>query len=131
MTLDTLLSILGFALSFGSLAAAGWNKQVALVVIAFALMGTTGAVAWVQYKFDSEVAHVEGELKEKLSTNQWTFDMIRAQLNNPDPKVLQAALERAERSGAVDDRLADCRGDYGFVLSTRAYFNVAATSRTN
>jgi hypothetical protein len=124
--LETVLNMLGLAISVGSVVAAGLTRQIILVIFACALVVTTGVAAWVAYEHDVELARVETELLNRLSHHRWTFERIRAETREADHRLLLAALSRAEDRNRVASRASECIHSDGLVLSTRLYFSTSA-----
>ena len=123
MTLDTVLNLLGLALSLGGLLAARLTRQVALAIFACFLIVTTGATSWLALQHEREISRVETELRARLSHNRWTVERIYSEMHDPDYKVVREALSRAIEDGTVKDQPTECIVNDGSVLSTRVYFN--------
>lgn len=123
MTLDTVLNLLGLALSLGGLLAARLTRQVALAILACSLIVTTGAASWLALQHEREISRVETELVGRLSHNRWTLERIFSEMHDPDYKVVREALSRAIEDGTVKDQPTECIVNDGSVLSTRVYFN--------
>jgi hypothetical protein len=126
VTIDTVLNLLGLALSLGGLLAARLTRQKIFTIIACALVVTTGVGSWLELKHEREVSRVETEFVARLSNNRWTLERISSEMHEPDPKLLREALSRALEDGTVNDQLTECTVNDGSVLSTRVYFNTAA-----
>ena len=84
MTLDTILNLLGLALSLGGLLAARLTRQVTLAILACSLIVTTGAASWLALQHQREISRVETELKARLSHNRWTLERIYLEMHDPD-----------------------------------------------
>ena len=123
MTIDTVLNLLGLALSLGGLLAARLTRQVALAILACSLIVTTGAASWLALQHEREVSRVETELRARISHNRWTVERIYSEIHDRDNKVVREALSRAIEDGTVKDQPTECIVNDGSVLSTRVYFN--------
>ena len=123
MTLDTVLNVLGLAISLGGVLAARLTKQLLFTIFACSLLVTTGASSWLALQHQREVSRVETQIKARLSHNRWNFDRIRSEMNEPDPKALHEALSRAIEDGTVKYAPTECIVNDGSVLPTRVYFN--------
>jgi hypothetical protein len=126
VTIDTVLNLLGLAISLGGLVAARLTRQAILAIFACSLVVTTGVASWLALEHERSVSRVETEFKARLSNNRWTLDQIYREMRDPDPKLLREALARAIEDGTVNDQLTECTVNDGSVLSTRVYFNTAA-----
>lgn len=126
MTIDTVLNLLGLAISLVGLLAARLTRQVILAIFACSLVATTGIASWLELKHEREVSRVETELVARLSHNRWTIDRIYSEMREPDYEILREALSRAIKDGAVSDQRTECIANDGSTLSTRVYFNTAA-----
>jgi hypothetical protein len=126
VTIDTVLNLLGLAISLVGLLAARLTRQVILAIIACSLVVTTGVSSWIKLEHAREVSRVETELVARLSHNRWTVDRIYSEMPEPDYKVLREALSRAIEDGTVKDQATECIVNDGSVLSTRVYFNTTA-----
>jgi len=126
VTIDTVLNLLGLALSLGGLLAARLTRQVILAIFACSLVVTTGVASWLALEHQHEVSRVETELLARLSHNRWTIDRIYSEMREPDSKLLREAISRAIEDGTINDQLTECTVNDGSVLSTRVYFSTAA-----
>jgi len=126
VTIDTVLNLVGLAISLVGLVAARLTRQAVLAIFACCLVVTTGVASWLELKHEHEVSQVETELKARLSRNRWTLDRLYSEMREPDSKLLHEALSRAIEDGTVNDQLTECTVNDGSVLSTRVYFSTAA-----
>lgn len=122
MTIDTVLNILGLAISVGSLVAAGLKRQAVLAIFAVALILTTATGLWLEFRHRTEIDNIENVIKAKLSKNRWTFDRIYSEIHYVPYEVVHEALFRAVDNQRISDTPLECTVNDGSILSTRVYY---------
>ena len=125
--MDTILNILGLAISVGGLIAARLKRQTVFLIVAIALVMTTGTALVTEYIHRREISHVQEKIADKLLGNRWTFDRIYQELHYVSYTVFREALFLAIDSGKIGDSPTECAMNDGTVLSTRVYY--VATDR--
>lgn len=120
--MDTILNILGLAISVGGLIAARVKRQTVFLIIALALVLTTATALVTEYVHHRQISHVQEMIADKLSGNRWTIDRIYQEMHYVPYPLLREALFLAVDSGKIGDSPTECGMNDGAVLSTRVYY---------
>lgn len=120
--MDTILNILGLAISIGGMVAARVKKQTVFLIMATALLVTTATGLVIGYVHQREIRHIQKSIMIKLSGNRWTFDRIYSEVQFVPYKALHEALFLAVDSGKLGASPIECSIHDGSVLSTRVYY---------
>jgi hypothetical protein len=120
--IDTMLNILGLAISVGGLIAARVKRQTVFLIVAIALVLTTGTALVTEYMHHRQISHVQEMIADKLLGNRWTFERIYQEMHFVPYPLLREALFLAVDSGKIGDSPTECTMNDGSVLSTRVYY---------
>lgn len=120
--MNPILNILGLSISIGGLVAARAKKQTLFLIVAAALVVTTGTGLMIGYVHQQQIRKIQETIKTKLAGHSWTFERIYSEVNFVPYKALQEALFLAVDSGQLGATPIECSIHDGTVLSTRIYY---------
>lgn len=127
--METVLSIVGLALSVGSLVPAFTATNVRIKIILVSLCFATAGVFICQIVEGAHKARTINAAKVRLSgimsaNRPMTVEQIREALNSHDPSIVQRALDELQKEGAVHERTLEVQSARGTKYLARIYNSV-------
>ena len=126
MSIETLISVLSFAISIGGFVAIfvveNRKKEIIFVVIISVLVVTSGIALYQHISYRQYIARVEKEIITKLANNTWTFNQIYEEVLYKQFSVVNEALFNAVQKGKIGHTLMEFRSHENLLLQVRGYY---------
>ena len=125
MSIDTIISILGFGLSIGAFLPLFFFKDRRREIAVIALISViTVFAAWQMYdnyKYDKELSYVKRTLLEELANSNLTYEDMQQHLGDVTSIMLSDAVREMLRSGKISAPVVRLYDQTGQTFDVRLY----------
>lgn len=125
MSVDTIISLVGFALSVGGfvplLLLKDHRREIAVVVVLTTVCVFTAWELYVSYQYDLEVKYVRATLLDELANGDMSYDDMRIRVVDVDPAVFADAIRRMTRSREITANDVQLRDQNGQIFKVYLY----------
>jgi hypothetical protein len=126
MTIETIFSIIAFALSVAGLVPAFTKKKqkrtILLIISAVSLVGILGGQVLWHFSEERKLEDARNDITSLFSSNNpMSFEQIRAQLYHYDDNALTMALDQLEKRQLIHDRPVDATSASGEKYVVRVF----------
>lgn len=126
MTLETILAIGSFAISFGGLVGIlivrDKTKEISIVVVIAALVILSSIALCQDYQHRQRVATVSKAIMEELGQEVKAFDQLYETLYYVEFTIVNEALNELVNTGKVGHKVLELRDDLGARFRVRGYY---------
>jgi hypothetical protein len=125
MSLETILSILGFGLSVGAyyplFALKDKRREIAVVSLTTIICVVTAWYAIKRYQYDVELNYVTNVIRSELQKKPLTFEGVRNIISDTDASIISDALHKLLREYAIDAEVTKLKDDSGEAFDVQLY----------
>lgn len=125
MSIETIISIIGFGLSVGAffplLFLKDRRREVVVVALASVICVVTAWHALKWYEYDKELRYVRSTLLSEFGRRDLTYEDMQQKLGDIDASLISDAIHKMLRSNEIAANIVELHGVSGQSFDVRLY----------